>query len=76
MKNGTRTWEAAQFLAVQKKSSTRSTEMFWIEMGKLGYRKREPNEPQKEAPSLLRRMISFHTLKLGYSLTEMANLFI
>jgi len=50
------------------------SKMFWIEMGKLGYRKREPNEPPKEHPSLLRQMIGFHMKKLGYSLTEMAKL--
>jgi Zn-dependent peptidase ImmA (M78 family) len=50
------------------------SKMFWIEMSKLGYRKREPNEPPKETPSLLRQMISFHTKKLGYSLSEMAKL--
>ena len=43
------------------------SKMFWIEMGKLGYRKREPNEPPKEAPKLLRQMIAFHMNKLGYS---------
>ncbi|MGH6771254.1 MAG: XRE family transcriptional regulator [Xanthobacteraceae bacterium] len=48
--------------------------MFWIEMSKLGYRKREPNEPPKEHPSLLRQMISFHMKKLGYSISEMAKL--
>ncbi len=48
--------------------------MFWIEMGKLGYRKREPNEPPKEHPKLLRQMISFHMKKLGYSLKQMADL--
>lgn len=48
--------------------------MFWIEMGKLGYRKREPNEPPKEFPSLLRHMISFHVKKLGYSIQEMAQM--
>ena len=37
-------------------------------------RKREPNEPPKEHPSLLRQMISFHTEKLGYSVSEMAKL--
>jgi len=50
------------------------SKMFWIEMNRLGYRKREPNEPPKETPSLLRQMISFHTKKLGYSLGEMAKL--
>jgi Zn-dependent peptidase ImmA (M78 family) len=50
------------------------SKMFWIEMGRLGYRKREPYEPKKEIPSLLRQMISFHTKKLGYSLGELAKL--
>lgn len=47
---------------------------FWIEMSKLGYRKREPNEPPKEHPRMLREMISFHMKKLGYSVSEMARL--
>lgn len=50
------------------------SKMFWIEMSKLGYRKREPNEPPKEHPKLLRQMIAFHVKKLGYSLGEMARL--
>lgn len=50
------------------------SKMFWIEMSKLGYRKREPNEPPKEFPSLLRQMVSFHMKKLGYSISEMAKL--
>jgi hypothetical protein len=50
------------------------SKMFWLEMGKLGYRKREPNEPPKEHPKLLRQMISFHMKKLGYSASEMARL--
>ncbi|MGD1036734.1 MAG: XRE family transcriptional regulator [Roseiarcus sp.] len=47
---------------------------FWIEMGKLGYRKHEPNEPPKEHPKLLRQMVAFHINKLGYSVAEMAKL--
>ena len=50
------------------------SKMFWIEMSKLGYRKREPNEPAKEHPKLLRQIIAFHLNKLGYSITEMATL--
>lgn len=50
------------------------SKMFWIEMSKLGYRKREPNEPPKEQPNLLRQMIAFHMKKLGYSISEMAKL--
>jgi len=47
---------------------------FWMEMSKLGYRKREPNEPSKEYPNLLRQMVAFHTKKLGYSVSELAKL--
>ncbi len=46
--------------------------VFWIEMSKLGYRKREPNEPPREQPSLLRRMIAFHRRQLGYTTVDMA----
>jgi len=50
------------------------SKMFWIEMGKLGYRKREPHEPPKEMPNLLRRMVAFHLKKLGYSVSDLAKL--
>ncbi len=50
------------------------SKMFWIEMSRLGYRKREPNEPPKEMPNLLRQMVSFHMKKLGYSAVDMAKL--
>jgi Zn-dependent peptidase ImmA (M78 family) len=50
------------------------SKMFWIEMGRLGYRKREPNEPPKEHPKLLRQMVVFHVKKLGYGIGEMARL--
>ena len=48
--------------------------MFWIEMSKLGYRKREPVDLPRETPSLLRRMVAFHTKTLGYSTDQMATL--
>lgn len=47
---------------------------FWIELGRLGYRKREPNEPPIERPSALLRMVSFHQRKLRYSNAEIAQL--
>lgn len=50
------------------------SKMFWIEMSKLGYRKREPNEPPKEFPRMLYQMVAYHTKKLGYSAGEMARL--
>ena len=43
-------------------------------MSRLGYRKREPNEPPREQPSLLRQIVVFHMKKLGYSVSEMAKL--
>lgn len=48
--------------------------MFWIDMGKLGYRKREPNEPPQEHPKMLRKMVEFHRKSLGYSDADMADL--
>jgi len=51
------------------------SKMFWIEMSKLGWRKREPHEPPREHPKLLRQMIAFHMRKLGYSASELAKLF-
>ena len=46
--------------------------MFWIEMGKLGYRKREPNEPPHEAPKSILKMIRFHMENLQYSQADLA----
>ena len=48
------------------------SKMFWMEMSKLGFRKREPNEPPAEYPELLQRMISHHRTRLGYSASDMA----
>jgi len=48
--------------------------MFFIEMGKLGYRKREPNEPPKETPNRLRQMVEYHQNVLDYSEKDMASL--
>ena len=50
------------------------SKMFWIEMGKLGYRRREPNEPPPEPPRLLRQMIQHHQIRLGYSRSDLARL--
>lgn len=47
---------------------------FFIELGQRGWRKREPNEPDKEKPTLLRTMIDFHLQKLGYSKEDLAEL--
>ena len=48
--------------------------MFWIEMGRLQYRKREPNEPDQEYPQRLAKMVQFHQRDLGYSREEIASL--
>lgn len=47
---------------------------FFIEMGKLGYRKREPNELAPERPSKLHEIVAFHQNDLEYSDSEMAEL--
>lgn len=57
-----------------KLTTAYQNKMFWIEMSQLGYRKREPNEPPKETPALLRQMVSFHVKKLGYSVSDLAKL--
>lgn len=47
---------------------------FWMDMSKLGYRKREPNEPPREQPRMLRQMIEFHRNTLDYTEDDLANL--
>lgn len=47
---------------------------FWMEMSRLGYRKREPNEPPREHPTKLRRMVEYHQRTLAYSDEDMAKL--
>jgi Zn-dependent peptidase ImmA (M78 family)/DNA-binding XRE family transcriptional regulator len=45
---------------------------FWMEMSRLGYRKREPNEPAREYPVSLKRMVNHFFRVLGYSREELA----
>ena len=47
---------------------------FFIEMSKLGYRKAEPNEPQKEWPRRIARMVDYHLSVLKYTRDELAKL--
>ncbi|WP_299619342.1 ImmA/IrrE family metallo-endopeptidase [Pelagibius sp.] len=47
---------------------------FWMDMGRLGYRKREPDEPQKEVPEFLKAMIDFHLRVLDYSKEDLSKL--
>ena len=46
--------------------------MFWIEMGRLGYRKREPKEPPHEPPKSIPKMIRFHLEHLQYSPADLS----
>lgn len=50
------------------------TKRFWMEMSRLGYRKREPNEPPPEKPLLLGKMVEYHKHTLGYTTADMATL--
>ncbi len=47
---------------------------FWMEMSRLGYRKREPNEPAREYPVFLKRMVQYFIKDLGYTHKDMAML--
>lgn len=47
---------------------------FWMEMSRLGYRKREPNEPPQERPTKLQQMVEYHQRVLDYSDEDMAKL--
>jgi Zn-dependent peptidase ImmA (M78 family)/transcriptional regulator with XRE-family HTH domain len=48
----------------------------WMQMGKFGYRTREPIEldPPQEVPMLLQEVIDYHTMSLGYSAQELGRL--
>ena len=79
--NGYLGWR--QIARIQRHAQTLGVKILWagglslrdaFEMGKLGYRKREPNEPQREQPRLLNAMVSYHIRKLGYSVGEMAEM--
>jgi Zn-dependent peptidase ImmA (M78 family)/DNA-binding XRE family transcriptional regulator len=54
--------------------SAHQKKTFWIQMGKLDYRRNEPNEPAPEAPEALSRMIRFHRRDLGYSESDVATM--
>lgn len=49
--------------------------MFFIQLGKLGYRKTEPYEPVKEQPRKIHRMLSYFRSALDYTNTELAKSF-
>jgi Zn-dependent peptidase ImmA (M78 family)/transcriptional regulator with XRE-family HTH domain len=48
--------------------------MFFMDIGRLGYRKSEPNEPPAESPEAIAKMIRFHQRKLHYTDTDVATL--
>lgn len=47
--------------------------IFFIQMGKLGYRSSEPHEPPKEYPKRIARIFSYFSSVLGYSKAELAS---
>ena len=47
--------------------------VFFIQMGKLGYRNSEPYEPPKEYPKRLGRIFSYFCSVLGYTKAELAS---
>jgi Zn-dependent peptidase ImmA (M78 family)/transcriptional regulator with XRE-family HTH domain len=55
----------------------RHAKTLWIEMGKAGYRVREPLELDlpKEEPKLLEEIIGVYCNQMGYSIEELAKLF-
>jgi Zn-dependent peptidase ImmA (M78 family) len=55
----------------------RHAKTLWIEMGKAGYRVREPIETDlpKENPKLLEEIIGVYCNQMNYSVEELANLF-
>ena len=48
--------------------------MFFIQMGRLGYRKAEPHEPPKEYPRKIQQIINYYRSVLGYSKEEIATI--
>jgi Zn-dependent peptidase ImmA (M78 family) len=54
----------------------RTARFLWMQMGKAGYRRREPPELDiaAEEPRLLQELLRFHLEDLGYSLEQLADL--
>ena len=46
--------------------------MFWMEMSRLGYRKREPNEPAPEHARMLQNMVRYFARELEYTKDDIA----
>jgi len=58
-----------------KMVSERTARFLWMQMGKAGYRRREPPELdiETEEPRLLQELFRFHLEDLGYSLEQLAD---
>jgi len=58
-------------------TTERHAKTLWIEMGKAGYRNREPIELDlpKEEPKLLQEIIGIYCNQMGYSVEDLATLF-
>lgn len=56
--------------------SERKKRTLWVEMGKCGYRKKEPVEIPAETPSLRDELVRFHMDDLGYDLQELSKLLV
>jgi Zn-dependent peptidase ImmA (M78 family)/transcriptional regulator with XRE-family HTH domain len=56
--------------------SQRQARYLWMQMGRSGYREREPAELDfpKEQPRLLGELFSLHQAQLGYTVRDLANL--
>lgn len=57
-----------------KKITSRQYQYFWMQMGKAGYRTKEPPEYDipKERPALLKEIIDTYRYKLGYTSRELS----
>lgn len=55
-------------------TTPRQRSYLWMQMGKNGYRTREPVDIPREVPTLLRELVDVHQNTLGYSATDIGNL--
>jgi hypothetical protein len=71
---GYKTWANRE---VNLKGADRQSRYLWMQMGRAGYRRREPAELDvlHETPTLLRELIDVHRNAFGYSLADFATWF-
>lgn len=74
-------WRVSMQAILQKahsmgKITDRQHRNFWMKMGKLGYRLREPPrlDPPAEQPSLLQELIEFHLIDLNFDVDDLGDL--